>query len=540
MKTRILIALGIVIASGSAAYYFGRSRPLHSAVDRPLVVGFENDVPTFDPLRMGNVFALRVGSQLFEGLTRLDENNRIVGAVAESWRSSPDLKAWTFRLRSGVKFHPHPALDEHARAVTAEDVVYSFTRMLSKDAVPAGPLSTVLLGAKEYQDGKATSVSGLRVVSPTEVEFKLVRPDALFPGRISSPAYGIVSKAVVEKAGVDFGQNVAVGTGPFQFVERRGNELVLKRFSEYWAGEPGVYSLVFRTVKEDAVRLAELKAGRLGAIYATEPMLSGLVEKHAGTLRVKEAESNSIAIQSFPVFNTYFLAFNYPKTDPDLRRAVALAVNRDEVVSAVVPLSGVAAAGPIPIACAGYATQVKVDRDLSAAKAALDAYRAKHGGATPKLQILTCEVAQSTPIGEVLQSQLKPLGINVEIVQQSFNALIGSIQKGDFESLVIFFEYQYSLPQLILENFFTSAAAPLPNVFHYDKPENDAAVAALFETADEAASLEQAAVVEKSLVDDAPGVFLFQTKQVILLSPDLQGVRFNAANFPILTKAAWR
>jgi ABC-type transport system substrate-binding protein len=124
--------------------------------------------------------------------------------------------------------------------------------------------------------------------------------------------------------------------------------------------------------------------------------------------------------------------------------------------------------------------------------------------------------------------------------QQSFNAVIGNIQKGDFESLVIFFEYQYSLPQLILENFFTSPAVPLPNVFYYQKPENDAAVAALFSTRDERSSLDQAAVVEKAIVDDAPGVFLFQTRQVILLSPDLEGVRFNAANFPILTKAKWK
>src|SRR5690606_38104398 len=144
------------------------------------------------------------------------------------------------------------------------------------------------------------------------------------------------------------------------------------------------------------------------------------------------------------------------------------------------------------------------------------------------------------PMGEVIQSQLKPLGIEVDLVQQSFNAVIGSIQKGDFESLVIFFEYQYSLPQLILEIFFTSPAVPLPNVFYYKKPEHDAAVAALFSTGDEKASLEQAAVVEKAIVDDAPGVFLLQTKQVILLSPQLEGMRFNAANFPVLTKAAWK
>ena len=295
---KVTAILSVAIVVGIAAFFLARNSAGSAAPERPLIIGFENDVPTFDPLALGNVFALRVGSQVFEGLTRLDENNRIVGGVAESWVSSPDLKTWTFKLRDGVKFHPNSTLQESARTVTAEDIIYSFTRMLSKAAVPAGPLASVLKGAKEYQDGSAKSVSGLRVVSPKEIEFTLIRPDALFPGRIASPAYGIVSKAVIDAAGTNFGQSVAVGTGPFQFVERRGNDLVLKRFKEYWGGGAGVDSVVFRTVKEDAVRLAELKAGRLSATYATAPMLDGLVERNGDSLRVKESEAKSIAIQA--------------------------------------------------------------------------------------------------------------------------------------------------------------------------------------------------------------------------------------------------
>ena len=535
-----LIAIIVLALVAGIAFLALRDTSKPGAKDRPLVIGFENDVPTFDTLALGNVFALRVGSQVFEGLARLDENNRIVGGVAESWKSSADLKTWTFKLRTGVKFHPHPALEGKDRTVTADDIVYSFTRMLSKDAVPAGPLASVLAGAKEYQDGSAKSVSGLRVVSPTEVEFSLIRPDALFPGRISSPAYGIVSKAVVEAAGTDFGQKVAVGTGPFKFVERQGNELVLRRFDEYWGGGRGVETVIFRTVKEDAVRLAEVKAGRLNATYATAPMLDGLVEKSGDSLKIKATEAGNLTLLDYPVFNSYFLAFNYPKVDPDLRRAIALALDRNEIIKAAFPVSGIPAAGPIPLACAGYKTKVKDIRDLDAAKAALEAYKAKNPGVTPKIKLLTCEVAQSIPIGEVIQSQLKPLGIEVDLVQQSFNAVIGSIQKGDFESLVIFFEYQYSLPQLILENFFTSPAAPLPNVFYYKNPETDAAIAALFTIKDDQESLEKAALVEQTIVKEAAGAFLAQTKQVILLSPGLENVHFNAANFPILTNATWK
>jgi peptide/nickel transport system substrate-binding protein len=174
-------------------------------------------------------------------------------------------------------------------------------------------------------------------------------------------------------------------------------------------------------------------------------MLDGLVERTGDILRVKENEAKRLALQAFPVFNTYFLAFNYPKVDPDLRRAIAFALNRDDIVAAAFPTTGVAAPGPIPLACSGYQPKVKAGRDLQSAKAALDAYKAKHPGVAPKIKLLTCEVAQSVPIGEVIQSQLKPLGIDVDLVQQSFNAVIGSIQKGDFESLVIFFEYPREL-----------------------------------------------------------------------------------------------
>lgn len=539
MKKPIIVIVVIAIVAGIA--YLALRDNGKSSNGRPLVIGFENDVPTFDTLALGNVFALRVGSQVFEGLTILDADNRIVGGLAESWRSAPDFKTWTFKLRPGVKFHPHRALEGKDRTVTADDVIYSFTRMLSKDAVPAGPLASVLAGAKEYQDGKATDVSGLKAVSPTEVEFTLIRPDALFPGRIASPAYGIVSKPVVEAAGTNFGQTEAVGTGPFQFVERRGNEIVLKRFAEHWAGGKGVESVVFRTVKEDAVRLAEVKAGIISASYATAPMLDGLVEKSGDALKIKPSEADKLALLDYPVFNSYFLAFNYPKVDPDLRRAIVLAVDREEIIAAAFPVSGISSAGPIPLACAGYESLVGADiRDLDAAKTALDAWKAKNPGATPKIKLLTCEVAQSIPMGEVIQSQLKPLGIEVELVQQSFNAVIGAIQKGDFESLVIFFEYQYSQPQLILENFFTSPAAPLPNVFYYQNPENDSAIGALFSIGDEQESLKQSAIVERNIVEEAPGAFLLQTKQVILLSPGLEGVRFNAANFPVLLDAAWK
>src|ERR1035441_7198321 len=84
MKRNLMI-LGAVVLAGVAVFYLAPKLGSPNSGDKPIVIGFEKDVPTFDPLRLGNVYALRVGSQVFEGLTRLDENNRIVGAVSDSW-----------------------------------------------------------------------------------------------------------------------------------------------------------------------------------------------------------------------------------------------------------------------------------------------------------------------------------------------------------------------------------------------------------------------------------------------------------------------
>ena len=74
---KVTAILSVAIVVGIAAFFLARNSAGSAAPERPLIIGFENDVPTFDPLALGNVFALRVGSQVFEGLTRLDENNQI-------------------------------------------------------------------------------------------------------------------------------------------------------------------------------------------------------------------------------------------------------------------------------------------------------------------------------------------------------------------------------------------------------------------------------------------------------------------------------
>jgi peptide/nickel transport system substrate-binding protein len=535
-----LIAL-LIGALAVAAFYTWKAsqKPGQTTGEKPVIVGFENDIVSFDPLRLADVYSNRFAKQIFEGLVTMDAENRIVPALAESWTHSEDLTEWTFRLRAGVKFHPHPALADGDRDLTADDVVYSFTRMLTADAVTAGPMSSVISGAKAYQNKEADGVSGIEIVSPQEVRFKLVRPDNQFPARVSSPPYSIVKRAVVEAAGAEFGQTVGIGTGPFVFSERRGNDLSIRSYVDYWGGNEAPANVVFRTVKEDAVRLAEARAGRIDITYATPPMLTGLAERDGGGLRAVDTAPGALQVRSFPIFDTYFMGFNWPKIDPDLRRAIALAIDRREIVEAVAPLSGTVAPGPIPLSVPGYKTKLDPAPDLEKARAAVMSFRERNPGATPNIRLLAHESAQSIPTSEVIQSQLAKVGIEVEIVQQSFNAVIGQLQKADFDAIVIWFEYTYSgaSPQLMLETYFTSSAVPLPNLFQYAKPENDEAIAGLFSISDPGEALSQVAEIERRMVaEDVPGVFLYQTRQAILVSPSIEGLAVNGANHPFLSR----
>jgi ABC-type transport system substrate-binding protein len=82
-----------------------------------------HDPATLDPARLRDIYSLAVGQQLFDGLVQFDQTLSITPALAQFWIASRDGLTWTFTLRKGVKFH-------HGREVTADDVVYSFTRLL--------------------------------------------------------------------------------------------------------------------------------------------------------------------------------------------------------------------------------------------------------------------------------------------------------------------------------------------------------------------------------------------------------------------------
>jgi ABC-type transport system substrate-binding protein len=84
-----------------------------------------NDPATLDPARVGDIYSRSVSQQIFDGLVQFDQTLTVTPALAQHWKASRDGLVWTFTLRRGVKFH-------HGREVTADDVVYSLTRLVDR------------------------------------------------------------------------------------------------------------------------------------------------------------------------------------------------------------------------------------------------------------------------------------------------------------------------------------------------------------------------------------------------------------------------
>src|SRR5262245_26571312 len=204
-----------------------------------------HDPKTLDPARISDIYSLSVSQQIFDGLVQFDQTLAIKPALAEFWRASRDGLAWTFDLRKGAKFH-------HGREVTADDVVYSLTRLVDpKTHSGAADLFLGIRGARQFREGLARTVSGLVAVDRSTVQVTLDEALAPFVAILAVGHAKIVPRDLVEAQGEAFGTQ-PVGSGPFKFLRwEHGKEIVLTANVEHFEGPPKLARLVFRIFPGD-------------------------------------------------------------------------------------------------------------------------------------------------------------------------------------------------------------------------------------------------------------------------------------------------
>jgi peptide/nickel transport system substrate-binding protein len=217
---------------------------------------------------------------IHDALVRPYPGHKMGPSLAESWKESPDGKAYEFKLRSGLKFH-------NGDPVTAEDVKFSFERY--KGA-----------GAKVLQ----SHVREVEIVSPLVVRFNLKEPwpDFMtFYGTTATAAGIVVPKKYLTQVGDDGFKKAPIGAGPYKFVSHQpGVEVVLEANTGYWRRVPNVKTLVMKSVNDSTTRAVMLRSGEADIAVALDgpdaetvqkdPKLQVVPSKHASIFWIEFTE----------------------------------------------------------------------------------------------------------------------------------------------------------------------------------------------------------------------------------------------------------
>ena len=291
-----------------------------------LIFGAGGDPVVLEPGNIEDNNSIYVLDQIYDRLIGFEPGTtKLVPSLATEWSASKDGLTWTFKLRDGVKFHD--GTDFNAEAVRA-----NFSRWWDeKDPLgfrSAGKTYAIWSGLFGGYKGSADSLlQDIKVVDPKTIQFVLKEPFAAFPSAIAAGYFGIASPDAIKKAGGSYGtpSSTSVGTGPYVFKEwRTGDRVVLEKNPNYWGDAPKMAQIVFRTIKEPAARLAEMRAGSID--FTTDIAPDQLKELQADT-SLKEIRR--------PSLNVGYLALN-PDYEPfkkkEVRQAVAMAINRKSIV----------------------------------------------------------------------------------------------------------------------------------------------------------------------------------------------------------------
>jgi peptide/nickel transport system substrate-binding protein/oligopeptide transport system substrate-binding protein len=305
-----------------------------------------NEPATLDPASISDVYSRSVAQQIFDGLVQFDQTLAIAPALAEFWRASRDGLTWTFRLRKGVRFH-------HGREVTADDVVYSFTRLLdSKTRSGAADLLMTISGANEFRVGATRHVSGLLALDRHTVQITLTEAQAPFVSVLAVGHAKIVPRDVVEQRGDGFAFH-PVGTGPFRFVHwERGREIVLAANADYFEGPPRLAGVTYRI----------FSGGQIDAMY--EEFRKGNLEDTPIPTRDYRRIVTAPGPQYVkrPMLSVRFYGFNTrtrPFADRRVRQAVIHALNREALVQEIFLGRYVPARGILPPGTLGFNPHLK-------------------------------------------------------------------------------------------------------------------------------------------------------------------------------------
>ncbi len=364
-----------------------------------------NELPSIDPPNAGASQSVAVINLIFEGLVKLDGNLNVVPAGAESWEITNGGKSFVFTIRDGLKF-------ADGTPVTAEDFAYSLNRAFSPDYAngATGYYLSNIAGATDVTEGKADSISGVKVIDPRTLQIDVNVPATFFLYQLTFASSYVVPRQLVESDPQNW-TDKAYGTGPFMVKEWNHNQqLTLVPNPNYYLGAPALSEIRMPFIQDASTALKLYQTGELD--------ITGAFNFPTDSLAEVQGQSDFKQVNQF--FVTY-IGFNNAKTpfnDVRVRQAFAQAVDKNILVDQVLGGAVVRSDTLIPPGMPGYNADAKIQAFDATAAQALLAEAGYEGGANfPKIAFsINNQDPNYAKIAAFLQQQWKEnLNVDVEI-----------------------------------------------------------------------------------------------------------------------------
>ena len=519
MRRLSAICLSLLLCCGGCGGDGGNRRALVDSRDT-------YDPRSLDPALSTDVPTGRAVGYLFDGLTRFTPDARVIPALATRWDVSANGYVYTFHLRHGVKF-------TDGTPFVARQVASSWQRVLDPK-VKGGrgwPLYPIR-GAREFADGKATSIAGIATPNDSTVVVSLKEPFAIFPKLLAMPVAAIAPDDIP----ANFGEH-PVGTGPWKLVEWRHDDYLLFSANKaYWGGPPRADSLAARIIAEPSTAVAEFESGNVDVLQIPQ-----------GDIRAwqEDAERRKL-LASTPSLELVYVAINTtrgPLKDIRVRQAINHAIDRRMLVRNLIAGRGELAAGVIPSSLPGAdKTRIGYQFDTLRARRLLAMAGYPNG---IDVDLWTSTTPIYVRIAETLQGYLQLAGIRARIIQRESAAAREAARQGQADLFVKDWYADYPDAENFLYPLLHSANKGVGgNVSFYSNPRYDSLVTQARREQDEGKRVALYTLADDIAFREAPMLFLYFYSELNAIQPWIRGfvppVIFNGQTWTAVTKAAGR
>jgi peptide/nickel transport system substrate-binding protein len=419
------------------------------------------DVVTLNPVSAASKYDRYVTNYLFTPLIYLDKNLQPIPGLADSWDISDDGLTYRFELNEKATF-------SDGTPVRASDVVFTLARIIdpaSESVQTAGSFDTIDMTKTKAVDEHTVDVVFKQPLATQLVHFNdvLVVPEHVY-------SIGNFRNDWAARA---------VGSGPYKLVRRvPGKEVVIERRKDYWADRPHIQTIVFKLVADHGTAFNALKRGELDE--TTVPSDTWMRERNNPQV------TRAIDFQRFYTLNYNYIAWNNRNpllSDKRVRRAMSMCIPIDALIQDIYHGTARAMSGPFTPDEWAYNPTVQVIRyDPDGAKALLTAAGWSDHNADGVLDkdgkpfrfelLIMVGSATAKQIAQMIQAELKKIGVQVDIVTMDGAMAIQRILKGNYQAAYLAWELDSDPDPYAL---FHSSQTPGHgnNFVYYANPEAD-------------------------------------------------------------------